>query len=692
MSNNELKNKDQLIDELRNQLAKQKNYYENIIAKMPGHVYWKDKNCVFLGCNDQQAKTLNLKSRFDVIGKKTLDMITDILPEKERVFQAHLIDSADKAVIDSGKEKVFEEPLTKPNGEIAQFISTKTPLRDEDDNIVGILGISVDITAQKENQKLTNDKEKAEQKAELMKFYGEILNKMPGHVYWKDLDFIYQGCNKNQANNLGFNHPKEIIGKTDFDLSPVNIAQDIRYNDEIIIKKQITETTEETVKDSNGLEHTVLSKKSPLLDQDNNIKGIVGISFDISAEKENQRLQIEKVQLQKEKAEEKAQVMQFYETIIDLVPIHIYWLNMQGEFIGCNKKQALTAGFENKHDMIGKSNLDMPWSKQAEYLDANNEKVIKAGKLITFEEPFVNKDGDVTGYFLSKKQPFKNEKGETVGVMGVSIDITAEKEIQRLQLEKLQQEKEEALRKVELMQILASSIAHELRTPLGALSSYAQGIGVLLPKLLESYKIAKEANLELPFINNQQLDALENSAQSAQNEVRSGFHFIDMLLKNIQQDLKGYSLETLSMQKVVELALERYPFQLNQQHIVRTRFENDFQFNGNEDLMIHVLFNLIKNALFYVGTGMNAEILIEIPATQNNILRFRDNGKGISPENLPHIFKKFYSQSPHGTGIGLAYCKMVLENFNGTIHCDSKPGCYTEFIMNFPTFQGEEHA
>lgn len=68
----------------------------------------------------------------------------------------------------------------------------------------------------------------------------------------------------------------------------------------------------------------------------------------------------------------------------------------------------------------------------------------------------------------------------------------------------------------------------------------------------------------------------------------------------------------------------------------------------------------------------------------NNILYFKDTGKGIPADVLPKLFEKFYTTTYHGTGLGLAFCKMVMTGFGGSISCTSEYGEFTQFEMVFP--------
>lgn len=134
---------------------------DEIIAAMPGHVYWKDRNCILLGCNEQQALDVGLRSRHEIVGKNAYDITNKNLPENIRQEHATLIDKADKAIMESGVPKVFEEFSVELDGREAAYLSQKTPLHDNKGEIIGLLGISVDITELKEAKELAEAASKA---------------------------------------------------------------------------------------------------------------------------------------------------------------------------------------------------------------------------------------------------------------------------------------------------------------------------------------------------------------------------------------------------------------------------------------------------------------------------------------------------------------------------------------------------
>lgn len=147
-----------------------------------------------------------------------------------------------------------------------------------------------------------------------------------------------------------------------------------------------------------------------------------------------------------------------------------------------------------------------------------------------------------------------------------------------------------------------------------------------------------------------------------------------------------------SMAHCVETALARYPFREGDRRRVHCNLRPDFSFNGSEMLTVHVLFNLLKNAFRHMGGIESAYISIRLEtAARVNRLIFSDTGSGISQEVLPHIFTRFYTSSTTtddvslGAGIGLAFCRDVMQAMGGAITCSSMKGEYTEFVLTFPT-------
>ncbi|MDR1434531.1 PAS domain-containing protein [Candidatus Endomicrobiellum devescovinae] len=134
-----------LIDE-----RSQKELLTNIIAKMPGHIYWLNNRYVYMGCNDIQAKDLGLSSPNEILGKT----IFDLLPETE----AKKHNNINKLVIEKCKVYRGEEKASMYNG-FRTYMSHKLPLTNSAGKNVGLLGISVDITDRKKKEELKKELE-----------------------------------------------------------------------------------------------------------------------------------------------------------------------------------------------------------------------------------------------------------------------------------------------------------------------------------------------------------------------------------------------------------------------------------------------------------------------------------------------------------------------------------------------------
>jgi two-component system CAI-1 autoinducer sensor kinase/phosphatase CqsS len=252
----------------------------------------------------------------------------------------------------------------------------------------------------------------------------------------------------------------------------------------------------------------------------------------------------------------------------------------------------------------------------------------------------------------------------------------------------------EMLRQERLRAMLAaaSNIAHELRTPLLGIKSGAAGLREYLPSLLDGYLLAKKQGLPVEPIRLAHLNSMNGVLERIEGEADHSNVIIDMLLMNIRvEDAMLGKLSQCSIRKCIETALDRYPFASEKERqLVTWSKAEDFNFQGIELLMVHVIFNLMKNSIYHISKAGKGGISFRlVKSDQGNFLIYRDTGSGIPPEVLPHIFTRFYSRSSEdnaslGTGIGLAFCNSVMSSFGGNINCQSKLGEYAEFVLTFP--------
>lgn len=239
--------------------------------------------------------------------------------------------------------------------------------------------------------------------------------------------------------------------------------------------------------------------------------------------------------------------------------------------------------------------------------------------------------------------------------------------------------------KLLVMKSLGATVAHELRTPLTTIQFSMGGTKNYLPKLVEAYEMAKSHGLKVHPIQSQHLAILSNAFDNIESELQYADAIINMILMNTKERIAKTELRVLSIQTCIADALRRYPFKAKQANLVHVKTKPDFLFYGDSMSIVHLLFNLIKNALYFIeaaGKG-NIEIWAEV-GEKYHTLHFKDTGKGISSNAIPKLFDKFYTTTRHGTGLGLAYCKKVMSSLGGKIDCQSKEGEFAEFIMTFP--------
>lgn len=237
------------------------------------------------------------------------------------------------------------------------------------------------------------------------------------------------------------------------------------------------------------------------------------------------------------------------------------------------------------------------------------------------------------------------------------------------------------------MAAAAGMIAHELRTPLLGIKSGAKAMARYSPQLFEAYHLAKEHGLLTSTLREVRLQQLEEVSERIICEIDYATTIIDMLLVKAgrENSLQNCALESCSMSDCLSEAMERYPFKSAEERSLIT-WHGDFTFIGSKLLMQHILFNLLKNALYIIATAQKGTITIWTEKCDKfNTLYFKDTAIGMSSQQLAKLFNHFYTTTFMGTGIGLSFCKLVMNRFGGDIRCESREGHYTKFVLSFPS-------
>lgn len=258
-------------------------------------------------------------------------------------------------------------------------------------------------------------------------------------------------------------------------------------------------------------------------------------------------------------------------------------------------------------------------------------------------------------------------------------------------LRRLQSRKEAVYReKMSLMSTLSATIAHEMRTPLSGVRASICGVESYLPDLVAAYAHASAGAPErFPPLRADRLATLEHTPARIKSMVDQANAVIDLLLVNLRdRQLDPDTFVVCSIADCVDEAMRTYPFKRNEQEKIRYHVGQDFRFLGIQPMMIYVLFNLLKNALYSVEAAGKGSVLLALETgAGENRLTVTDTGLGIDAAVLPRIFEGFFTTKTDGTGAGLAFCRRTLRNFGGDINVMSEHGKFTTFTLTFPPYK-----
>lgn len=222
------------------------------------------------------------------------------------------------------------------------------------------------------------------------------------------------------------------------------------------------------------------------------------------------------------------------------------------------------------------------------------------------------------------------------------------------------------VREKQFLKNTISDISHQLKTPLAALNIYNG--------LLQGEAAGNPEILEFVTLSEQELDRIEVLVQNLLKitKLDAGSIVIEKNMENVAD-----------MMKDVELHFAYRAKQEEKQIILSGA--DEISFFCDRDWMMEAIDNMVKNALDHTEKG--DFVWIEWRQLSSAVqIKVKDNGSGIHPEDLYHIFKRFYrsrfSKDTQGIGLGLPLAKAIIEAHNGTIEVDSELGRGTTFVIN----------
>ena len=492
-------------------------------------------------------------------------------------------------------------------------------------------------------------------------FFFQIVEEFPVHIYWKDVEYRYQYCNLLQAQDFGLDTPADIVGKTEYDLCPKDVADKVRKNDITVLSSRMPGIFEEMALDFQKNLACYLTQKIPLFDAQGTLIGLAGISVNITARKNAET----RARAEKENAEFKLA------HIIDSLPGHIYWKDKNFVFQGCNLLQAQSAGFTNQKAMIGKTDFDMPWHDKAAELQEMDQLVMQTRQSITREEKSQLAGSDHTSTFLSKKTPLFNKKGEVTGILGISFDITDRKKLEDdIKIAKELAEKAN-LAKTRFLE----NMRHDIRTPLTGIVGFAD--------------IMKTETTEPKF------------KEYAENLVASSHALLD-LLDEVLEAIRVSSGEIPMLRRKYDLRQTLQSIvELNRAKAKQKKIDLTFEFDttipqyvvGDKIRLHRIALELVANALNFTDVG-HVKLSIILAKRENNTLIIKlvveDTGIGIPQDKQQDLYLQFNRLTPSyagiysGAGLGLSVIKQFIDELKGEIYVDSALGKGSTFTCVLP--------
>jgi signal transduction histidine kinase len=217
---------------------------------------------------------------------------------------------------------------------------------------------------------------------------------------------------------------------------------------------------------------------------------------------------------------------------------------------------------------------------------------------------------------------------------------------------------------------LVQNVSHDLRTPLTSIKGYLE--------LLEDESFTEEEKLK-------SINTIQKEVERMETIVKEITRLSIIDGKNYQLDIEKLDLNSVVKESIPIISIEAEKKNIQ---IQIDSLQKEVFIMGDKEKVKEVIINLLDNAIKFTNEGF-----IKISTSQNKnyvSLIIEDTGIGIDPEDMPHIFERFYrgeksrSKNSSGLGIGLAITKELVYMQNGKIEVESKKSKGSKFTVNFP--------
>ncbi|MEI7844383.1 MAG: PAS domain S-box protein [Chloroflexota bacterium] len=634
-------------------LQKSKDTLQDIVENMPTRIFWKDRDSAYLGCNTKFAKDAGYFKPDELIGKTDFDMGWE--------QQAKLYRMDDEMVMASGNPKLdYEEPQTNPDGKVIWLKSSKMPLRDENEKVIGLLGIYEDFSAQKQAEE------------DLIKagaLQDAIFNSANFSSIATDAHGVIQIFNVGAERMLGYSaedvlnkitpadisDPQEVIARAR--ILSLELTTLITPGFEALVFKAsrgIEDIYELTYIRKDGSRFPAVVSVTALRDAQNTIIGYLLIGTDNTARKQ---IEAEQKQLGQALRDQQFYTRSLFESNIDA----LVTTDPSGIITDVNKQmEALTDC--TRDELIG-----APFKRyftDPELAETGINLVLTQKKVTNYELTARTRSGRETVVSYNATTFYDRDR-KLQGVFVAARDIT-----ERNRVDLVLQEKNvelEIARSVAEKALLAkseflSSMSHELRSPLNAILGFAQ--------LMET-----DSPAPTPI-----------QMQSVDQISKAGWHLLNLInevldLSKIESGHIPISPEPVALSEVLiecmtmlEPLAQQQGVNLNMPSLEIPNF-----IHADRIRVKQVIINLLSNAIKYNTEQGTVNVSCSESAPGRIRMSIKDTGPGLTPDQLAHLFQAFNrlgqeTGDVEGTGIGLVVAKQLVELMGGVIGVESTIG------------------
>jgi len=486
-----------------------------------------------------------------------------------------------------------------------------------------------------------------------------IIDLIPGGVWYKDTNNKIIKANIAAANSLGFESVKDIEGKTLEELFP---DQTEESEEAYISDKEVIETKKPlrrivNIERNDGKLTWLKREKIPVLNDSKECVGVLVFTQNIDEMMSN------KDELFKSK--------QILEQVFETIPQRIFWKDKDLKYLGCNKAFSDDLGLMDPEFIVGLSPDDVIENKaEAEFDQMTDNEVIRENKAILHARQPLTKNGK-TNWVEISKIPLHDKDGKVMGLLGTYEDVT-DRMSNETELRKARIDADTANK---AKSNFLANISHEIRTPMNGILGMSEVLyDTELTEIQKSYAAAISTSAEnlLQIVN----DILDLSKIEA-NKMNMTYHVVN--IKDIVDNFSVMMNEKASA-KGIDFIVE---------------YENKLPDNirGCSLRIVQILNNLIGNAIKFTDSGY---VKLKISTTKKFMTKcyisfsVEDSGIGIQESKLESIFEIFTQEDSSttrlygGTGLGLPLCKKMIQLMHGTIDVKSDKGTGSTFSFELP--------